>query len=58
MTNGFQKNLEIVEEAIAEVRRALEEDPGNPHLEQQLLAHHRQEIDLLRHLAAPGSGRT
>ncbi len=50
----LERNLAIIEEAITEVRQALEDDPGNPRLRQQLLAHHRRGIDLLRRLGPVG----
>jgi len=46
-----QRNLRIIDEAIGELRRALEEDPGNRHLESLLLANHRRGVELLRRLA-------
>ncbi len=46
-----EKNLRIVDEAIRELRQALEEDPGNHQLEGLLYANHRRSIDLLQRLA-------
>ncbi len=45
-----ERNLRIIDQAIGELRLALEADPGNPHLESLLLARHRSELDLLRRL--------
>ena len=46
-----ERNLRIVDEAIRELRQALEEDPGNRRLEGLLYANHRRSIDLLQRLA-------
>ncbi len=46
-----EKNLRIIDQAIRELRQALEEDPGNRRLEGLLYANHRRSIDLLRRLA-------
>ena len=46
-----ERNLLVIDGAIAELRSALEADPGNPDLESLLLAQHRTEIDLLQRLA-------
>ncbi len=45
-----EKNLVIVDQAIRELRQALEEDPGNHRLEGLLYANHRRSIDLLQRL--------
>lgn len=44
-------NLRIIDQAIEELRRALDADPGNPQLAQLLLESHRKEIQLLERLA-------
>lgn len=46
-----ERNLRVVDEAIQELRQALEEDPGNSQLEGLLYANHRRGIDLLKRLA-------
>lgn len=46
-----QRNLEIIDGAIRELREALAEDPGNLRLEHHLLAQHRRSIELLQRLA-------
>ena len=46
-----EHNLRVIDGAIRELRSALENDPGNPQLENLLLAQHRTEIGLLRRLA-------
>jgi Putative zinc-finger len=45
-----EHNLGVIASAIQELRAALEADPGNPRLEDLLLAQHRSEIGLLRRL--------
>ncbi len=45
-----ERNLAVIAAAIQELRAALESDPGNPQLEDLLLAQHRSEIGLLRRL--------
>ncbi len=46
-----ERNLRIIDQAIRELRVALQADPGNPRLENLLLTQHRTEIDLLQRLA-------
>lgn len=43
-----EKNLEILELAIRDLRRALELDPGNPDLERRLMDQHKRSIEVLR----------
>ncbi|MEM7357285.1 MAG: zf-HC2 domain-containing protein [Acidobacteriota bacterium] len=45
-----ERNLRVIDQAIRELRQALHNDPGNPQLENMLLAQHRSEIDLLQRL--------
>lgn len=45
-----EQNLRIIDDAIRELRLALETDPGNPSLESLLLARHRAGVDLLTRL--------
>lgn len=47
-----ERNLSIIDEALADLRAALEEDPGNPRLQELLLARHRQQVELMRRLAS------
>lgn len=49
-----ERNLRIIDEATAELRQALELEPGNPQIEERLLAQHRMQISLLRRLSSPG----
>ena len=42
------EQLEVLEEAIRQIRRALDEDPGNPRLEQALIASYRKQLELLQ----------
>jgi len=46
-----ERNLRIIDEAIRELRGALQANPGDRQLESLLLAHHRKEINLLQRLA-------
>ncbi len=46
-----ERNLEVIDQAIRELRAALHVDPGNHQLENLLLGQHRTEIDLLQRLA-------
>ena len=43
-----ERNLEILERAISDLRKALALDPGNPNLERRLLDNHQRSIDMLR----------
>lgn len=47
-----ERNLLIIDEALADLRAALEEDPENPRLQKLLLAHHQQQVELMRRLAS------
>lgn len=44
------ENLEVIQEAIYEINAALEQDPNNTLLQQQLLSAYREELTLLRHV--------
>jgi anti-sigma factor RsiW len=43
-----QRNLAVIDEALAEVHRALEQDPNRPELERMLASTHRKRVDVLR----------
>jgi predicted anti-sigma-YlaC factor YlaD len=45
---SVERNLAVMDEALAEVRRALEKDPENPDLSRMLVATHRKKVDVLR----------
>jgi predicted anti-sigma-YlaC factor YlaD len=45
---SVERNLAVIDEALAEVRQALEKDPGNPDLNRMLVATHRKKVDVLR----------
>ncbi|MEM1204285.1 MAG: hypothetical protein AAGN66_13725 [Acidobacteriota bacterium] len=47
LLEAVQSNLLRVDDAIRDLRRALDSDPGNPQLESLLLANHRRGVDLL-----------
>jgi hypothetical protein len=42
------RNLSIIEDAIGEIRVALDSDPGNAELGRMLLAAHQSEVQLLQ----------
>jgi len=44
---AVQANLEVIDRALAEVRRALVQDPSNPELSRMLVATHRKKVDVL-----------
>jgi hypothetical protein len=46
-----ERNLEIIDDAIEETRRALERDPGDPRVGYLLASMYEQKIDLLRRTA-------
>ncbi len=46
-----ERNLQVIDQAIRELRAAMHVDPGNHQLENLLLTQHRTEIDLLQRLA-------
>lgn len=48
---AVEKNFAIIDQAIFDLRRALDEDPGNRRLEEELYRNHRRSLDLLRRLA-------
>ncbi len=45
---SVEKNLEVIDRALAEVREALRRDPENPELTRMLAATHRRKVDVLR----------
>jgi anti-sigma factor RsiW len=45
---SVEKNLEIIDQALAEVRDALRRDPDNPELTRMLAATHRKKVDVLQ----------
>ena len=55
----LEKNLEIIDRAIAESRAALEADPANVYLNHHLARTMRRKVDLLRQVSAlAGAGTT
>jgi anti-sigma-K factor RskA len=50
----LQRNLAIIDGAIAEAEAALRTDPGDPSLEEMLLARYRQRLELLQRAARAG----
>jgi hypothetical protein len=45
---SVQRNLAVIDEALAEVHRALEKDPNRPELGRMLVSTHRKRVDVLR----------
>ena len=43
-----QRNLAVIDEALGEVHRALEQDPNRPELGRMLASTHRKRVDVLR----------
>lgn len=48
----IERNLGVIDRALAEARRALDNDPGNATLEQLVIAAWRQKMDFLRRATA------
>jgi anti-sigma factor RsiW len=48
----LERNLKLIDAAIAQARQALEEDPGNAYLNRHLAESRRRKLDLLRRAAA------
>lgn len=48
----LERNLKLIDAAIAQARQALEEDPGNAYLNQHLVDSRRRKLDLLRRATA------
>jgi predicted anti-sigma-YlaC factor YlaD len=47
---SVQRNLAVIDEALAEVHRALEMDPNRPELGRKLVSTHRKRVEVLRQL--------
>jgi len=45
---SVERNLAIIDQALAEVHEALEQDPGRPELGRMLVSTHRKRVDVLR----------
>lgn len=52
----LERNLKLIDTAIAQARQALEEDPGNTYLNRHLVESRRRKLDLLRRAAAISEG--
>jgi hypothetical protein len=45
---AVERNLAVIDQALKEIREALEKEPGNPELTRMLTATHRKKVDVLR----------
>jgi anti-sigma factor RsiW len=54
----IEHNLEVIDAAIAEARRALADDPANPYLNRHLDNTLQKKIEVLRRVTTIGRGRT
>jgi anti-sigma factor RsiW len=52
----LERNLKLIDAAIAQARQALEEDPGNTYLNRHLVESRRRKLDLLRRATAITEG--
>ena len=52
----LERNLTLIDAAIAQARQALEEDPGNMYLNRHLVESRRRKLDLLRRATAITEG--
>ncbi len=52
----LERNLKLIDAAIAQARQALEEDPGNMYLNRHLVDSRRRKLDLLRRATAITEG--
>lgn len=52
----LERNLKLIDAAIAQARQALEEDPGNTYLNRHLVESRRRKLDLLRRATAITDG--
>jgi anti-sigma factor RsiW len=48
----LERNLKLIDAAIAQARQALDEDPGNAYLNRHLVESRKRKLDLLRRAAA------
>ena len=47
---SVERNLAIIDQALAEVHEALEQDPDRPELSRMLVSTHRKRVDALRRM--------
>jgi hypothetical protein len=52
----LERNLKLIDAAIAQARQALEEDPGNTYLNRHLVESRHRKLELLRRAAAISEG--
>ncbi len=46
----ISRNLELIDQALAELRQAIARDPANPELNRMLVATHKKKVDVLRRI--------
>lgn len=54
---NVEQNLAVIDEALREVRAALDAEPGNPELTRMLAATHRKKVDVLRQVVKLSTSR-
>ena len=54
---NVEQNLAVIDQALREVRAALDAEPGNPELTRMLAATHRKKVDVLRQMVKLSTSR-
>jgi anti-sigma factor RsiW len=54
---GVEQNLAVIDEAVREVRAALDQEPGNPELTRMLASTQRKKVDVLRRVVKLSTSR-
>jgi hypothetical protein len=54
---NVERNLAVIDEALREVRAALDANPGNPELTRMLAATHRKKVDVLQRVVKLSTSR-
>jgi hypothetical protein len=54
---NVEQNLAVIDQALREVRAALDAEPGNPELTRMLAATHRKKVDVLRQVVKLSTSR-
>jgi hypothetical protein len=47
---SVERNIAVIDEALAQVRRALEKDPASPELGRMLMSTHQKKVEVLRQM--------